>query len=120
MISSLISGLPSRCTCRKRRPATIGFSVLGKLRSGSGDRRMVIRGRDVVPQIPIVAAVEVDASTLPVLVSQVIGTWRAMALTAKPETVSGAKFAFAPSSPDPGAPTVITPGMPLAPARKLP
>ena len=70
--------------------------------------------------MPMVAAVDVCASTLPVLVSQVIGTWRAIALTAKPETVSEAKFAFAPSSPDPGAPTVITPGMPLEPARKLP
>src|SRR5439155_22417826 len=102
-------------TCRKRRPATIGFSVLGKFRSGSGDLRMVRRGREVVPQMPRVAAVDVFDSTKPVLVSQVIGTWRAMALTAKPETVSGAKFALAASSAD-----VSTPGTPLAPARKLP
>jgi hypothetical protein len=43
---------------------------------------MVSIGRDVVPQIPIVAAAEVAGSTFPVLVNIAIGTWIAIAFTA--------------------------------------
>ena len=46
MISSLISGLPIRWICEKDPVSA----------AGSGARRTVIRGREVVPQKPSVAA----------------------------------------------------------------
>ena len=57
--SSLMSGLPMRCTWAKAP----------ELACGSGDRRTVVRGRDVVPHTPIVAAVELAGSIAPVRVS---------------------------------------------------
>jgi hypothetical protein len=53
--------------------------------AGSGARRVVSRGRDVVAHTPIVAAVDVGASTAPVRVSSVTGTSMAIELTAEPE-----------------------------------
>ena len=53
-----------------------------ELTAGSGERLSVVRGREVVAQTPIVAAVDVAASSAPVLVSIVTGTSMAMALTA--------------------------------------
>jgi len=55
----------------------------------------VTRGRDVVPQMPTVAAGEVAGSTAPLRVSIATGTSIAIELTAYPATVSGAKFIFA-------------------------
>jgi hypothetical protein len=49
---------------------------------GSGGRRTVVRGREVVAQTPMVAAGEVAGSIEPVLVSIAIGTSMAIALTA--------------------------------------
>src|SRR6516165_9405717 len=72
MINSLMSGLPSRCTCWK---GPLFFSGLEEF-------RIVTRLREVVPQTPIVALGEVAGSMFPVLVSMVIGTWMAMAFTA--------------------------------------
>jgi len=45
-----------------------------------------MRGREVTPQAPIVAAGLVAASMLPVLVSMLIGTCMAIVFTLKPET----------------------------------
>jgi hypothetical protein len=55
---------------------------LPELTAGSGARRVVSRGRDVVAQTPIVAAVDVGASIAPVLVSIAMGTSIAIAFTA--------------------------------------
>ncbi len=71
--SSLMSGLPMRCTCDRPSPWSI---------AGSGARRTVTRGRDVVAHMPIVAAGEPAASTLPVRVSSATGTSIAIEFTA--------------------------------------
>ena len=73
MISSLMSGLPMRCTWRNR-PDRSGTPLLL--------RRTDTRGREVVPQIPSVAAAEVAGSTRPVLVNSWTGISMAMVLTA--------------------------------------
>src|SRR5262245_29230051 len=65
--------------------------------AGSGARRVVTRGREVVPQTPIVAATELAASTAPVRVSIATGTSIAIAFTEYPDTVSLATFALAAS-----------------------
>ena len=67
-----MSGLPMRCTCAK----------VPLLTAGSGGRRTVVRGRDVVPHTPMVAAVEVAGSIAPVRVSSEIGTSIAIEFTA--------------------------------------
>jgi len=81
--TSLISGLPIRCV----------LYLDPELTGGNGDRRTVVRGRDVLAQTPMVAAVEFAASILPVRVSSETGTSVAIEFTAKPDTVSLAKFA---------------------------
>ena len=73
MISSLISGLPMRCTWRNR-PERSGTPLLL--------RRTDTRGREVVPHMPSVAAGDVAGSTRPVRVSSATGTSIAMVLTA--------------------------------------
>ena len=60
-----------RCTCRNS-PAFI--VVLGEF-------RMVMRGREVVPQEPMVASGSVAASLVPERVSMLIGTSIAMVFT---------------------------------------
>jgi len=72
IISSLNNGLPIRCTWRQSPSVS----------AGSGDRRTVTRGREVVAQTPIVAAGEVAGSMRPVRVSISMGTSMAMAFTA--------------------------------------
>jgi hypothetical protein len=72
MRSSLMRGFPILCT----------WWNVPELCAGSGDRRTVVRGRDVVAQTPIVAAVEVGASMAPVRVNIWIGTSMAMEFTA--------------------------------------
>ena len=72
MMSSLMSGLPSRWI----------WLNAPELCAGNGARRNVVRGRDVVAQTPIVAAVEVEASTALVRVSIATGNSIAIELTA--------------------------------------
>ncbi len=71
MISSLMSGLPIRWICEKDPDGL----------AGSGARRTVSRGREVVPQAPMVAAGLVDGTIVPVLVSMAMGTSMAMVFT---------------------------------------
>src|SRR5437016_7921015 len=82
--TSLMSALPIRCTCCHDP----------ELACGRGERRTVIRGREVVPQTPMVAFTDVAGSTLPVLVIIETGTSMAIAFTAYPDTKSGATFVF--------------------------
>src|SRR4051794_38139948 len=92
-----------RCTCDQEPDDS----------SGRGARLTVIRGREVVPHAPMVAAGLVEASKVPVLVSIVIGTSIAMVFTLYPETKSGAIFLLSSAS----AAGLSTP--PPAPARKF-
>src|SRR5438309_1887680 len=86
--SSLMSGLPIRWIWLQE-PADS---------AGSGARRVVSLGLDVVAQTPMVAAVELAASIAPVFVNIEIGTSMAIEFTAYPETVSLARFTLLASS----------------------
>ena len=89
MISSLMSGLPMRCTWRQAPEVS---------RVGSGERRTVTPGAKCCRRCRAGPAGSIGGVLLPSWVSSSIGTSMAIVLTLKPATSSAAKLVLSSAS----------------------